>query len=127
VRPTYLAIVAVALMASSALAQHRARERVVPLRQIATPGESGSAVTGVCGNIHPGSTRSFNCLNRQLQQQVDNLNPVTPSAPFSASSTDIQVGTVNMSAVKQQYGQNFGVSAIPYRPALTFGSAIRGR
>ncbi|HEX3506703.1 MAG TPA: hypothetical protein VHU22_25250 [Xanthobacteraceae bacterium] len=62
-----------------------------------------------------------------MQQQVNNVNPVTPSAPLSAGSTDIKVGIVNMSAVKQQYGQNFGVSAIPYRPALSFGSAIRGR
>jgi hypothetical protein len=29
-----------------------------------------------------------------------------------------QGGVVNMPAVKQQYGQNFGVSVIPYRPPL---------
>jgi hypothetical protein len=126
-RPTYLAIIALAVTASSALAQHRARDRAVPLPQITIPGESGPAATAACGNIQPGSSRSFNCLNRQLQQQVNNVNPVTPSAPLSAGSTDIKVGIVNMSAVKQQYGQNFGVSAIPYRPALSFGSAIRGR
>jgi hypothetical protein len=126
-RATYLGIIAVAAMASSVTAQSRVRDKTVPLPQITIPGEPGSAGTGICGNIQPGSARSFNCLNRQLQQQVDNVNPATPSAPFSASSTDIKVGTVNMSAVKQQYGQNFGVSAIPYRPALTFAPPLHGR
>jgi hypothetical protein len=127
-RPFYLGIIVAALTVSSATAQTRAKDKSVPLPQINVPSDSGSAGVGGCGNIQAGSPQSFDCLNRQLEQKVNGVNPGTPTAPLNASSTDIKVGTVNMSAVKQQYGKNFGVSAIPYRPALTYGaSPIRAR
>jgi hypothetical protein len=67
-------------------------------------------------------------LNRQLQEQVNGVKPAVPTAPLNASSTDIKVGTVNMSAVKQQYGPNFGVSVVPYRQPTTFAAPpLRGR
>jgi len=126
-RPIYLGIIAAVLTVSAATAQTRAKDKSIPLPQIAVPSEQGSGGLGGCGSIQPGSTQSFDCVNRHLQQQVNGVNPGTPTAPLNASSTDIKVGTVNMSAVKQQYGQNFGVSVTPYRPTLTYGAPLRGR
>ncbi|OKO67645.1 hypothetical protein AC628_38550 [Bradyrhizobium sp. NAS96.2] len=57
-------------------------------------------------------------MNERLKKQVDQVNPpVTNTPPIDAKSSDIKVGVVNVPAVQQQYGRNFGVSAFPYRPA----------
>jgi hypothetical protein len=74
-----------------------------------------------------GSVRqsSQDCLNQKLRP--DNAPPL-PRAPIDARSPDIQTGLVNIPAVKQQYGRNFGVSAHPYRPPpLTYSNPLRGR
>jgi hypothetical protein len=36
--------------------------------------------------------------------------------PIDARSPDIKTGVVNIPAVQQQYGRNFGISVVPYRP-----------
>ncbi len=88
-----------------------------------TPGEGsgtspGAAAPNACAGAESGSPQALNCLNLKLKQQVDQINPglTAPTAPFDARSPDIKIGIVNVPAVQQQYGQNFGVSAIPYRP-----------
>jgi hypothetical protein len=68
-----------------------------------------------CGEAAPG--KSMACLNQQLKREVDRVNPVMNLPPIDARSPDIRTGVVNIPAVQQQYGRNFGVSAFPYRPA----------
>jgi hypothetical protein len=69
-----------------------------------------------CVDVEIAGSRSFNCLNLELKRQVDQTAPATAAAPFSAASPDISIGVVNVPAVQQQYGQNFGRSVFPYRP-----------
>ncbi len=59
---------------------------------------------------------SLDCLNEQLKRRVEQINPAQIAPPLDARSRDIEVGTVNVPGVQQQYGQNFGHSVIPYRP-----------
>jgi hypothetical protein len=131
------AFAAAAIVASTAMAQNQSRDKAqdktVPLPQITIGGgqqtSSGQAAGGAgrCGNLQPGSSQAFDCLNQQLQNQVNGVNPGVATAPIDAKSSDLKVGTVNMPAVKQQYGQNFGVSVIPYRPSVTFHAPLGGR
>ncbi|MGY3440955.1 MULTISPECIES: hypothetical protein [unclassified Bradyrhizobium] len=79
----------------------------------ATARGSGSAPAERCGDAS-----SLGCINERLRKQVDQVNPpVTNTTPIDAKSQDLKVGVVNVPAVQQQYGRNFGVSAFPYRPA----------
>ena len=83
-----------------------------------TTGEARSAnASERCVDVQIGGSRAFNCLNQKLRQEVDRVNPSANIPPIDARSPDIRVGVVNMPAVQQQYGRNFGVSVIPYRPA----------
>ena len=69
---------------------------------------------------------AYNCLNQQLQQQVQGSAASQPNLPLTAESSSNQVGIFNEQGVRQQYGQNFGKSAIPYRPpAPVFGSGLQ--
>jgi hypothetical protein len=70
-----------------------------------------------CVEVEIGSSRSMDCLNQKLRREVDRVNPSLNLPPIDAKSQDLKVGVVNMPAVQQQYGRNFGVSAVPYRPA----------
>ncbi len=73
---------------------------------------SGSGPGERCGDA-----ASLGCINERLRKQVDQVNPpVTNTPPIDAKSQDLKVGVVNIPAVQQQYGRNFGVSAFPYRP-----------
>jgi hypothetical protein len=81
-----------------------------------------------CGTATAGGDQSFGCLNEALKRQVDQINPVLNAPPIDAKSQDLKVGTVNIPAVQQQYGQNFGHSVIPYRPPpLVFTSPLGHR
>ena len=51
-----------------------------------------------------------------MQRQVDQVNPSLTVAPIDAKSPDLKVGVVNIPGVQQQYGKNFGPSAVPFRP-----------
>jgi hypothetical protein len=64
-----------------------------------------------------GSSQAIDCITAKLKQQVDRTNPNATVAPIDARSQDIKIGIANVPAVPQQYGKNFGVSVIPYRPA----------
>lgn len=79
-------------------------------------GGKASSVHERCVDVDIGGSRSFSCLNEQLKRQAEQTNPTLSAAPIDARSPDIQVGVVNVPAVQQQYGQNFGRSVIPYRP-----------
>jgi hypothetical protein len=71
------------------------------------------------------SPSAFNCLNQQLQQEVQGVAPPQPKLPLSANSSSNQVGTFNEQSVSEQYGQNFGKSATPYRPPPpTFNTSL---
>jgi hypothetical protein len=87
-----------------------------------------SAGPSRCGAASIGGDQSFGCLNETLKRQVDQINPVLNAPPIDAKSQDLKVGTVNIPAVQQQYGQNFGHSVIPYRPPpLVFTSPLTHR
>lgn len=88
--------------------------------QVVIGGGAGSAATGAdrCGDAASG--KSMACLNQKLKREVDRVNPVMNLPPIDARSPDIRTGVVNIPAVKQQYGRNFGVSVIPYRPPPVF-------
>lgn len=58
----------------------------------------------------------YDCLNQQLQQQVQGTSPSQASPPLTATSPSNQVGTFNLQGLSEQYGQNLGKSATPYRP-----------
>jgi hypothetical protein len=77
--------------------------------------------------VEIGGSKAFNCLNEKLKQQVDRVNPSLNTPPIDARSPDIRVGVVNIPAVQQQYGKNFGVSVVPFRPAPPVFSAPLGR
>lgn len=76
-----------------------------------------------CIEVEIGNDQSFGCLNLQLKREVDRINPQFNIPPLDARSPGVSVGNVNEAALRQQYGPNFGRSAIPYRPpgpVLTF-------
>jgi hypothetical protein len=70
-----------------------------------------------CVEVEIGSSRAMDCLNQKLKDKVDSVNPVTNVPPIDARSPDTKVGVVNIPGVQEQYGKNFGVSAVPFRPA----------
>lgn len=102
---------------------------VLPEVTVHAPASRSSqpAVGGANGNGgKPAEVPSFDRLNRELKRKVDETNPGAPAAPIDARSPDIRTGVVNIPAVQQQYGRNFGHSAIPYRPAPPVYSAPLG-
>jgi hypothetical protein len=71
-----------------------------------------------CIEVEIGNDSSFGCLNQRLKREVDRINPSLNLPPLDARSADVRVGNVNEAAVRQQYGSNYGRSAIPYRPPV---------
>jgi hypothetical protein len=92
------------------------------------PGANGApAAADRCAEGEAGS-KAMDCLNQKLKQQVDRVNPSMNAPPLDAKSPDTKIGVVNIPGVKQQYGKNFGVSAVPYRPPpLNYGTSITHR
>jgi hypothetical protein len=83
------------------------------------------APTNDCSKIPAGSKQNLDCLNRKLKQDVDHISPPSIDVPASAASPDTKIGIVNLPAVQQQYGQNYGHSVIPFRPpAPSFGTPL---
>ncbi|HLH10698.1 MAG TPA: hypothetical protein VKV77_02340 [Methylovirgula sp.] len=101
-----------AIATLAALSQAAAQERPESLPQITIGGTRPK--TSSCPNAN--NNANLDCLNQQLREQVDRVNPPSINAPLDARSPDTKIGIVNIPAVKQQYGQNFGVSVYPYRP-----------
>ena len=74
-----------------------------------------------CVDVVIGREKSFDCVNEKLKRQVDRVNPPELNTPpIDARSSDLKTGVVNVPAVRQQYGKNFGISARPFRPPPTF-------
>jgi hypothetical protein len=51
-------------------------------------------------------------------------SPAIAAPPLTAQAPGVQVGGYNQTALRQQYGRNFGISAKPERPAPTYGAPI---
>jgi hypothetical protein len=104
-----------------------AEEKTTTLPEIVIGGQ-GKAPTKPehCAGLESGSSQSYKCLNDTLRHQVDRTSPQANVPPLDARSSDIKVGVVNIPAVKEQYGKNFGVSVVPYRPPLPVYSAPLG-
>ncbi|MGP8119396.1 MAG: hypothetical protein ACLP8B_02585 [Xanthobacteraceae bacterium] len=71
-----------------------------------------------CVDVDIGGDRGMGCLNQQLKREVDRVNPSSANPPLDARSPDVAVGLANSAAVREQYGQNYGRSVIPYRPPV---------
>jgi hypothetical protein len=69
-----------------------------------------------CVDVQIGNESAFGCLNQKLRREVDKVNPSLNLPPVDARSSDVRVGNVNEAAVRQQYGSNYGRSAVPFRP-----------
>ncbi|UGV28870.1 hypothetical protein E0H22_07715 [Rhodopseudomonas boonkerdii] len=73
-----------------------------------------------------GGARSYGCLNETLRRDVDKVAPSLNLPPIDARSSDTKLGIVNIPAVQQQYGSNFGRSVVPFRvPQPVFGTTPR--
>ncbi len=68
------------------------------------------------GSAKGGGDPSFKDLNQKLKRKVDEVNPSGNNPPLDARSPDTKIGVVNIPGVQQQYGKNFGHSAVPFRP-----------
>jgi hypothetical protein len=105
-----------------------AEQRSIQLPEIVIGGDaSAGARSENCVEVEIGNSRAYNCLNQKLKKEVDRVNPSVNMPPVDARSPDIRVGVVNIPAVQQQYGKNFGVSVMPHRPALPTFSPPLGR
>jgi hypothetical protein len=96
-----------------------------------SPGEGSAASSSPappppCKGDGSAADKGFRCLNQKLKNQVDQAssNAGIPTAPLDAKSTDLKVGVVNVPGVQQQYGKNFGVSVVPYRPPQIFSAPL---
>lgn len=69
-----------------------------------------------CVDVQIGNSGAYGCLNQQLKREVARTNPSLNLPPLDARSPDVRVGNMNEAAVRQQYGQNYGRSAFPFRP-----------
>ena len=71
-------------------------------------------------------TPNLSCLNQHLQHQADTVRPTANVAPLDATSSPaVKLGGYNQAGMKQQYGPNYGKSAVPWRPTNTYGNALR--
>nr|WP_245287583.1 hypothetical protein [Bradyrhizobium elkanii] len=88
---------------------------------------NNSAARGNSGNA--GNAKGgYDDLNKRLMGEVNKVNPpITNQPPLDARSPDTRIGVINIPGVRQQYGQNFGISAQPYRPPPLVYSAPLGR
>lgn len=79
-----------------------------------------------CVDVEIGGARSYGCLNETLRRDVDKVAPSLNLPPIDARSSDTRLGIVNIPAIQQQYGSNFGRSVVPFRmPQPVFGNTPR--
>jgi hypothetical protein len=90
------------------------------------PGSAPSKPSASADPCKGDGGKGLGCLNQKLKNQVDQAssNASTPTAPLDARSPDLKIGVVNVPGVQQQYGKNFGVSAVPYRPPQVFSAPL---
>lgn len=76
----------------------------------------GTGAADNCVDVEIGSTKTYDCLNKKMQKQTDGVVRPPTLPPVDAQSSDTKKGVVNVPALRQQYGPNYGKSAVPYRP-----------
>ena len=82
-----------------------------------TPKPRPAAPTN-CTDVQVGSAQSYDCINAQLGAAANaTARPSSQDAPLNSASPSNEVGTFNEGATRNRLGQNFGKSAVPYRPA----------
>jgi hypothetical protein len=74
-------------------------------------GAKSAENTPRCIDVEVEGRHSLNCLNDKLRVDAPKI-----AAPLDSRSPDVRIGIVNMPAVQQQFGRNYGVSVVPYRP-----------
>jgi hypothetical protein len=102
---TPLAIALALVMSATALAQRN------------PPSTTDGGTHQTCVDVEIGGEHSFGCLNEKLKRKVDQVNPVMNVPPVDAHSPSTEIGLFNDPALREQYGQNYGKSVMPYRPA----------
>jgi hypothetical protein len=116
------AIIATLLLAAPC----RGEDSAPAKEEIIIGGEPPATAPGPCVDVQIGADRSFDCLNRLLRRDAKKTQPHLPAPPIDAGSSDLKTGVVNIPAIRQQYGRNFGVSVTPYRdPALIAPPTLR--
>ena len=122
-------LVLIALVALTASAGPSLGQQKSPPGSITTPDKaSDDEAVESCVEVEIDGAKALDCINRRLKGDVDRVNPVPNIPPIDARSQDIHLGIVNVPAVQQQYGPNFGQSVVPYRPpASVFKPPLGGR
>jgi hypothetical protein len=71
-----------------------------------------------CLTVTIGNTQDYSCLNQAFAALVPSPSHRLSSldAPYNATSPAPAVGTFNQTAIHQELGTNFGISAFPQRP-----------
>jgi hypothetical protein len=122
VRTAFLAaLFALSVMHDSAAQQPNKPEIIIGSDKPQTPTYERSCVEVEIGGV---PAPALNCLNRKLRGEVDKVQPPSLAAPLDAKSQDTRVGIVNQSALRQQFGSNYGISAIPQRPTAVYVSPL---
>jgi hypothetical protein len=81
-------------------------------------GAQKPAASDTCTDVQVGSAQSYACINAQLgaTAQATTRASSDTDAPVNSASPSNVVGTFNEGATRNRLGQNFGKSAVPYRP-----------
>jgi hypothetical protein len=58
------------------------------------------------------------CQGHKLGRRATSVPPVGNNPPLSVQSPDVKIGIQNETAIRQQYGKNYGKSVVPDRPTL---------
>lgn len=71
-----------------------------------------------CVEVEIGGEKAptLDCLNQQLKREVERVQPTGNIPPLGAASPAPALGEFNETAMSEQYGPNWGKSAIPWRP-----------
>jgi hypothetical protein len=90
--------------------------------------ETTPRTSRTCVEIEIGGAKAgpLDCLNRQLKDQVNHVQPSGNIPPLDAAAPSVTVGGFNATAMSQQYGQSWGKSVVPFRPPKpTFAAPVR--
>jgi hypothetical protein len=102
------------------------------LASSARAGDIGGNTSGVAlggSNLPPASetcveveiggehTQKLDCINQQLKQQAQRVQPIGNVPPLDANSPAVKSHGFNETALSQQYGPNLGKSVVPFRPS----------